>query len=220
MSALLTTSTNAQASPPSVNITLLALLFFCSGAAALVYQVSWQRLLFRGFGSDLETISLIVATFMVGLGLGALIGGWLADRLPRSRVAVFTTCEIGIGLFGICSPWLIPFVADQFIASSRAVTGIVVFCVLVTPTCLMGATLPLLVTEVDRTLSSIGAATGLLYALNTLGAATGAAATVHFLFPAYGLGGTIYIACGVNFAIAIIAALALTRTRVRHGKSS
>ncbi|MDA5133810.1 hypothetical protein [Psychrobacter sp. ANT_H3] len=38
----------------------LAAIFFISGFSALVYQVSWQRLLFTGFGVDLTSITLII----------------------------------------------------------------------------------------------------------------------------------------------------------------
>ena len=53
----------------------LVLLFFVSGIAALIYQVCWQRLLFEAFGVDMESVTIIVSTFMLGLGLGALVGG-------------------------------------------------------------------------------------------------------------------------------------------------
>ena len=58
----------------------LVLLFFVSGIAALIYQVCWQRLLFQAFGVDIESVTIIVSTFMLGLGLGALAGGQLSDR--------------------------------------------------------------------------------------------------------------------------------------------
>ena len=61
-------------------------LFFLSGIAALVYQVCWQRMLFVAFGVDIESVTIIVSTFMFGLGARALLGGELADRYPRSAL--------------------------------------------------------------------------------------------------------------------------------------
>ena len=50
----------------------LIFLFMISGTAALIYQICWQRLLFEGFGVDMESVTIVVSTFMLGLGLGAL----------------------------------------------------------------------------------------------------------------------------------------------------
>ena len=64
-------------------------LFVVSGAAALIYQVCWQRMLFEGFGVDIESVTIIVSAFMLGLGLGSLAGGELADRFPHRLIALF-----------------------------------------------------------------------------------------------------------------------------------
>ena len=85
----------------------LAPLFFVSGVAALVYQVCWQRLLFAAFGVDIDSVTIIVSVFMLGLGLGALVGGDLADRRPAWALRFFAFAELGIGIFGLFSPGLI-----------------------------------------------------------------------------------------------------------------
>ncbi len=59
---------------------VLLAVFFVSGGSALIYQVAWQRLLFSAFGVDIESITIVVSTFMLGLGCGALLGGQAADR--------------------------------------------------------------------------------------------------------------------------------------------
>jgi xanthine/uracil permease len=53
----------------------IAFAFFLSGAVALIYQVCWQRLLFAVVGVDIESVTPIVSAFMLGLGLGAALGG-------------------------------------------------------------------------------------------------------------------------------------------------
>jgi len=67
----------------------VATAFFLSGAAALIYQVVWQRLLFVVVGVDIESVTIVVSTFMMGLGVGAILGGWLADIFPRRILLVF-----------------------------------------------------------------------------------------------------------------------------------
>jgi spermidine synthase len=76
-------------------------IFFLSGFAALLCQVIWQRLLTFMTGADVHAVTLVVAAFMAGLGLGSLAGGYLADRLAaRGRLVGFALCELGIALFG------------------------------------------------------------------------------------------------------------------------
>ena len=59
---------------------LLHLLFFCSGISGLIYQVAWVRLFGNVFGNTVYSASLVVAIFMLGLGLGGVLGGAWADR--------------------------------------------------------------------------------------------------------------------------------------------
>jgi predicted membrane-bound spermidine synthase len=139
----------------------LAVLFFVSGMAALIYQVCWQRLLFEAFGVDMESVTIIVSTFMLGLGLGALLGGELADRLPEQTLTLFAAIELSIGVFGVCSPWLIRAVGAAAVGGSLGVIALVNFLLLLFPTMLMGATLPILVTHVVRYYRNIGVSTPL-----------------------------------------------------------
>ncbi len=186
--------------PPARNGHLAA-LFFISGMAALIYQVCWQRLLFEAFGVDMESVTIIVSTFMLGLGLGALLGGELADRLPGRTLALFAAIELCIAAFGVCSPWLIHTAGAAAARNSLGVIATVNFLLLLFPTTLMGATLPILVTHVVRHYRNVGVSTGLLYFANTLGAALGAALTGMLVLYYFGLSTTIYFAALLNVAV-------------------
>ena len=188
--------------PDSLQHTLECLFFF-SGAAALMYQVAWQRILFFSFGTDIESTTIIVSVFMMGLGLGALAGGWAADKWFDRIIPLFALCEIGIGLFGIASPHILPFVSDMFVNSGRFGLAAVNFFVLLLPTAFMGATLPMLITHCLRTYKNVGVSTGTLYCLNTLGAGTGCAlGSMAFRFVT--LTQFIGIAAFINIAVAVI----------------
>src|SRR5213078_1517436 len=50
--------------------------FFFSGFPALLYQIVWQRALFTIYGVNIESVTVIVTVFMLGLGLGSLGGVW------------------------------------------------------------------------------------------------------------------------------------------------
>lgn len=130
--------------PGGTRFALVAFPFFASGAAALTYQLCWQRLLFVAFGVDLESITIIVSAFMLGLGVGALAGGRLADRFPRRIVGLFAAAELAIALFGLLSPELIAWVGAATVQHSLPVIAGANFLLLLVPTALMGATLPML----------------------------------------------------------------------------
>ena len=59
-----------RSSVPSARTRLIYALFFFSGFPALIYQLTWQRSLFRIFGVNTESVTIVVTAFMLGLGLG------------------------------------------------------------------------------------------------------------------------------------------------------
>ena len=191
----------------------LATVFFFSGVAALLYQICWQRLLFLSFGIDIESVTIIVSTFMLGLGLGALAGGFLADRFPTRLVACFALFELGIGVFGLSSAAAIGVVASAFVEAPRATVAAANFAVLLVPTSLMGATLPVLTAEAVRRHGGVGRAIGRLYFANTAGAAAGALFLGTGGFAWLGLREVIVVAASINLAIAAIVAVSLGRRR-------
>jgi predicted membrane-bound spermidine synthase len=192
----------------------IVLLFLISGVAALIYQVCWQRLLFESIGVDIESVTIIVSTFMLGLGLGSLAGGELVDRYPHRTVEFFALIELFTGMFGIVSPYLIHAASHLVINSSRAMIGGVNFGLLLIPTTLMGATLPILVAHVVRIYRNLGVSVGVLYFANTLGAALGAAFTGFVALYYLGLTSTIYIAAALNITVSTTVWFSLRGDRV------
>jgi predicted membrane-bound spermidine synthase len=187
-------------------------VFFISGFAALIYQVAWQRALFTVVGINIETVTLVVSAFMLGLGAGSLAGGALSRDPRRPAVAWFGAVEIGIGLFGIASLPLIDAVGRASIELPPAATGTLVFGLILVPTSLMGATMPLLVAHAVRADRNVGRAVGALYGVNTLGSAAAAIATALFLLGRLGISGSIHLAVAANLVVGV-AALALWRAR-------
>ena len=88
----------------------------------------------------------------------------------------------------------------------------ITFIFFAVPTCAMGATLPVLVTELIDLTHNVGSSTGALYFINTLGAAIGALAGGLALLSLYGLGGLVTIAAILNFSIAAVAYMSIQRT--------
>ena len=185
-------------------VALAGLLFFLSGAAALVYQVAWQRLLALHSGAGLYSVAMIVAAFMAGIGLGSHLGGRLSTRLDGGRaLAAFAALELGISSFGAASTflyydWLYPKAVHLSSPSWQA--GLLHLLALVLPTTLMGMSLPLLVRAVVTDAEAAGRRIGWLYGINVLGAAGGAFATPWALMPALGVRGAVLAAASANLA--------------------
>src|ERR1700736_5900935 len=82
---------------------LLCVLFFFSGFPALIYQLTWQRALFRIFGVNIESVTIIVTAFMLGLGIGSLAGGWLSQRSRIALLPLLAAIELATAAFGSVS---------------------------------------------------------------------------------------------------------------------
>jgi spermidine synthase len=190
-------------------VVFLGALFFASGFSALNYQIAWQRALFGWYGVDLDSVSAIVSIFMFGLGVGALIGGWLADRYPARRILIFSAVEMMIAVFGFVSLDVIDGAGLLFAEQPLPVIVGMTFLIFMIPTCAMGATLPVLVTELTARSGNVGQSTGQLYFINTLGAGIGALSAAMFIMPRAGLDGLVMVAATLNLAVSLAAALAL-----------
>src|ERR1700686_4651735 len=83
-------------------ISAIGAVFFTSGVPALIYQLVWQRSLFNIYGNNIESVTVVVTAFMLGLGIGSWVGGRLT-RLQLPTLAAFGTIEICIGIFGLLS---------------------------------------------------------------------------------------------------------------------
>ncbi|MBN6065454.1 fused MFS/spermidine synthase [Aggregatibacter actinomycetemcomitans] len=179
-------------------------VFFMSGFAALIYQIAWQRMLFTAFGVDLESITVIIAVFMAGLGIGAYFGGRIADKFPKQIILLFALTEIGIGSFGFLSPTLISLTQTLFLHSALLTVAFSNFILLLFPTFLMGSTLPLLTQYLNQHFDNIGNNIGWLYFTNTLGAAFACIATGFILFNYFTITQVIYLAAIINYLVAAI----------------
>lgn len=156
----------------------LGVAFFCSGFAALLCQIVWQRMLGIFAGSDTISAALVVGAFLAGLGLGSILGAYAADRLRPARALVaFALCEAGVALCALVSkPFLYDWLALSMAARVDAPLAVFALCFagLAVPTTLMGASLPLLSRAVATSLDTVAERIGRLYGLNTLGAGLGA----------------------------------------------
>src|SRR5215470_543020 len=181
---------------------VLCVLFFFSGFPALIYQLTWQRALFRIFGVNVESVTIVVTAFMLGLGLGSLAGGWLSKRRGIALLPLLALIELMTGAFGLASLAVFDHVGALTAGWPLPAMAAVNLALVIVPTLLMGATLPVLVGHLVRRSSNVGSAVGLLYYVNTLGAGAACLACTVLLFPFLGMQGAVYVAVAMNGAVA------------------
>jgi len=198
--------------PRHLHAVILHGVFILSGISALIYQLVWQRTLLTIYGSNVESVAMVVAAFLAGLGIGSLFGGWISKSTKAPLVLLFGLAELGVGTYGLSSLKL--FDAVGAITSAQAhglTTGVLVFLLVFLPTLLMGATLPMLVAHQVRDTAHVGQTVSRLYFVNTLGAALGAFIAAKWLLGGFGMRGTVHIAASLNALAALIVLLALRK---------
>lgn len=201
----------------------LALLFACSGAAGLVYQIVWVREFGNVFGNTLHSAALVIAVFMCGLGVGGALAGRWADRHyadgPHALLRAYAWIEAAIAVLGLSIAAVLPRLGEVAAAISAYTTDAagwhtptagslaaryaVAIALLGPVTLLMGATLTILIRHLVRgDLAAAGWRVGVLYGVNTAGAALGCFLTDWALIPAGGLWMTQATAAALNLVAA------------------
>jgi spermidine synthase len=186
------------------------------GAAALVLEVAWFRALMSIFGSSVYAISLMLATFLLGLSGGAIFGSRRVDRssdlpatLSRLHAQIAFTATLATFLLQIVPLGYI-LLLERFGGSFLLVsfgTSLLLFTTMVIPTSLMGVALPAAIaygasggSEEDRV-----RAAGRIYAGSSVGSAVGALAAGFILIPWWGVRGAVATAVVVSIAAAFAA---------------
>ena len=190
---------------------LLYVCFFASGMAGLTLEIVWSKYLSYLLGNSIYGVSTVVAAFLGGLGIGAVVGGRLASR-SREPLMLYAGLELLIGIMGLASPLAYHAARPLFASLYGAMGGsgaafllvrfLILFVALLVPTIAMGATLPLLVSAFTRREAEFGSSVSRLYAINTMGAVFGVAAAGFALIPALGLWKTSAAAGILDFAVA------------------
>ena len=199
-------------------------LFLVSGAAGLIYEITWTRIFGEVFGNTVFAVSTVLTAFMLGLALGSWLLGRIADRLARP-LKLYALLELAIGLYALIFPSILS-ITDVFyhwffqsfhpgfypLSLVRFVLSVVI---LLLPTALMGGTLPVLSRlwassggQSDET--HAGQSVGLLYAINTFGAVVGCFLSGYVFIRLLGVSRTVYVAAAANILAGLVA-LGLSR---------
>ena len=215
-----TPRTAAAVPAPGSTYALVLVCFLFSGFAALLYETVWTRQFALVFGTSELAIATVLAAYMGGLAAGAAVAGRVAAYVRRP-VLVYGILELAIALAALAVPHAIrlstllahalfggqpnpPEAAGLTLALFYLACS---FLILLVPTALMGATLPLLARFAIRTDSQVGPRMATLYATNTLGAVLGTSGAAFVLMPRLGLSGTVLVGVAANALVFALAAL-------------
>lgn len=195
---------------------LIYIMFFLSGASALIYQVSWVRGLSLIFGGSHLAVTVVLSTFMAGLALGGYMIGRYSERI-RNPLRLYGFLELGIAssaiLFIILTglyPSIYKAIAGGREESKLFLLGVRIlfsFLALIVPTTFMGGTLPVLTRFVSRQPEDVRGYLSFLYSFNTFGAIAGAFLAGFIFLPNMPLSKTLYIAISTNILIGVLSLL-------------
>jgi len=202
---------------------LFLLVYGISGAAGLLYEVAWTRLLTLQMGHTVAAASTVLAAYMGGMALGSFVAGRIAPSLSRRRgLIAYAGLEALIGGCALLMPLVLlaarPLVASAYadgnggaaFGLARLVVGLVS---LILPTAAMGATFPLATRWQVEEANRAGGEAGALYAANTIGACAGAIVAGFLLLPWLGAWRTTLIGALLNATVAAMAVGLANRVR-------
>ena len=197
---------------------VVAICFFLSGLAALIYETAWTREFSFVFGTSELAVATVLAAYMAGLAGGAAVGGRIAHRTERA-LALYGFLELGVGVAALLVPVALAGATQLLVAlfggqSEFAETNplaistfylVSTFLIVMVPTGFMGATLPLLSRHAVQRDDEIGSKIGGLYAINTIGAVAGTLTAAFVLLPNLGIRQTVHVAVAVNGLVFLVA---------------
>ena len=185
-----------------------------TGAASLVYELAWIRLLNLVLGSSTHTFELMLSAFVGGLAIG---GFWIRGRADRlaDPLRALAYVQLAMGALALLTllfykrlfvamQWLLDALAHSapgyalFLAGSHALA----LAVMLPATVCAGMTLPLL-TKYQLAAGGGERVIGRTYAANTAGAIVAILATMHWLLPQLGIKGAMLVGAGVDLALGV-----------------
>ena len=190
-------------------------LFFLSGASSLILEVIWVKLFSLVFGNTVFAVSAVLSSFFFGLALGSYLLGHFSDRYRGKYLFLYGIIELSIALYAIILPKLVPLVHFFYLPMIQGDSMgfyqlslsrfLIAFLLLVIPTTLMGASLPVLTRYIVSEDKTLGTSLGRLYAFNTLGAMTGCMVTGFILIALLGVSGANLTAVFISAAVGLTA---------------
>lgn len=174
-------------------------VFFLSGAAALMLEVSWSRQIQLLLGHTNQASSLVLAGYFIGLSIGGLVAGRILQHV--NPLTAYGVAELIVGVWAFCIPSVLEFHSQTFAQSSLSVAC---FVTLLPATVAMGTTLPLTVECLVRA-GMRSSRVSRIYGLNTIGAVVGLVVSTGYLLVSVGVTSTSFVAALIALVCATAA---------------
>lgn len=181
-----------------------------------MFETVFARLLTYTFGNTAYAASTVLACFLGGLALGAVVIGRWIDRRPPS-LRTYGGLELLVGAFCLLVPRLFGSLTQFYVAlyqrlhlGSAGLTAMrmaFAAALVLLPAFLMGGTLPVIARCLAARKSDFQSDLDGFYASNTLGGASGVLLSTYFLMPLFGIKGTVVLACAINIMIFLVVLL-------------
>lgn len=191
-------------------------IFAVSGFCAMAYEVIWTKLLGLIVGPTTYSFTIVLFTFILGLGLGSIIFGWLADRVKEPLWLLIAT-QVAAGLFVLVISQLLGnsqlffakliFNFQNHFALLNLTKAVILFLFMLLPTLCLGATFPLVGKIYTRSVSAVGSSLGFAYMVNTVGAVLGSFCAGFLLIPLIGKENGLRLVIGLQFLVPLVVAL-------------
>jgi spermidine synthase len=184
---------------------LLLPLVFVGGMSSLAVEFGAARLLAPYFGTSLYVWGVLIGLVLIYLSIGYVLGGRLADRMPRADLLFQLTAWAGLWI------GLIPLVSYPILQASQrgfatlsvglvAGTLVAVVGLFAVPVILLGCVSPFAIRLLLTDVRSGGNVAGAVYGLSTAGSILGTFLPVFWFIPTFGTRPTL-----IGFSVALLA---------------
>ena len=178
-------------------VVVLALAgIFISGFTAMVYEVSWTRVLSMVLGSSTYSFALMLAAFITGIALGGLIISSVMGRISNpARAFAILQGVIAVSVLAMLPlysrlPLFFVYVREAIhfgYATHQAFKFLVCLSVMLLPATAFGMGFPLVARLAAGRMSEVAGKVGGVYALNTLGNIAGSLLCGLVMVPMMGI---------------------------------
>ncbi len=187
--------------------TLALGLAFVSGLTSLGYQVLWTRLLSSGTGNSTYVFTLILATFLLGIALGAVVFSAIRRRVGRS-IGLIAIAQILAGALAMLGLTLV-INRPETLAPAEALRSVEesiwpILVVVLPATIVMGFTFPASSALLGDDPKRRAASAGSLLAANTLGAIVATFAIPFVVIPRIGSPHAVALLALTNVAVGLL----------------
>jgi spermidine synthase len=191
---------------------ILLFIFACSGAAAMLYEVAWTRVLAVALGSSIYAFSTMLGTFLLCIALGSGVFSVVLARRGRGGLASLAILQVALGILVLAATDRLDGLPFQFVQLygwskgevNELELGKLLLCatVILPSATVLGAVFACFI-HVYRRESGVGSRVGAAYLANTAGNIVGATATGFILIPLMGAQETLIAGAALSAAIGL-----------------